>query len=153
MSSVLGLPLGVPGYSSYTPAKHAIRGLGDALRTELKLYDIHTHVYFPGTIYTPGYETENKTKPALTKKIEGAADGLTPEQCAKALLSGIDKGEYQITSDFVGSLIKNLSRGASPSNNVIIDTLLFIIAAIAFPFWRMYMDWLIAKERKQRTPN
>ncbi|TIB29889.1 hypothetical protein E3P84_03543 [Wallemia ichthyophaga] len=151
VSSVLGFPLGVPGYSAYTPSKHAVRGLGDALRTELLLHDITTHVYFPGTIYSPGYEKENQTKPALTKKIEGAADGLTPEQCARALLKGIDKGEYQITSDFVGSLIKNLSRGASPSNNLLIDTLLFFVAAIAFPFWRIYMDYLVKKERKTKT--
>lgn len=151
VSSVLGFPLGLPGYSSYTPSKHAIRGLGDTLRTELQLYDIHTHVYFPGTIYTPGYETENETKPALTKKIEGAADGLTPQECAIALLKGIDKGEYQITSDFVGSLIKNISRGASPTNNILIDTFYLLIAAIAFPFWRIYMDYLVKSEKKVKN--
>ncbi|TIC37993.1 oxidoreductase [Wallemia mellicola] len=151
VSSVLGFPLGLPGYSSYTPSKHAIRGLGDTLRTELQLYDIRTHVYFPGTIYTPGYETENETKPALTKKIEGAADGLTPQECAIALLKGIDKDEYQITSDFVGSLIKNISRGASPTNNILIDTFYLLIAAIAFPFWRIYMDYLVKSEKKVKN--
>ena len=134
-SSVLGFPMGLPGYSSYTPSKHALRGLGDTLRTELKLYGISTHVYFPGTIYSPGYDNENLTKPDLTKKIEGAADGLTPKQCALALLSGINSNQYQITSDFVGSLIKNISRGVSPMNNVIFDTFFMIIGLVKLFFY------------------
>lgn len=88
VSSTLGL-MAMPGYLQYQPNKFAIRGLAEGLRAEMQLYGISVHCYFPGTIYTPGYELENKTKPALTAKIEGAADGLTPEECADKLIKGM----------------------------------------------------------------
>ncbi|CAD6569950.1 MAG: 3-dehydrosphinganine reductase [Cyphobasidiales sp. Tagirdzhanova-0007] len=87
VSSVLGL-FSFAGYSAYSPAKHALRGLADTLRNEFLLFGITIHCYFPATILSPGYEEEEKTKPALTKKIEGPDEGQTPEQCASKLLKG-----------------------------------------------------------------
>lgn len=64
-------------------------GLAECLRSEFQLYDIDIHAYFPGTILSPGFEEENKTKPELTKKLEGGdSEGQTPEQCARGLLKG-----------------------------------------------------------------
>jgi 3-dehydrosphinganine reductase len=66
-----------------------LAGLAECLRSEFQLYDISIHAYFPGTILSPGYQEENKTKPEITKKLEGPeSDGLTPEQCARGLLKG-----------------------------------------------------------------
>jgi len=42
----------------------------------------------PVTMYTPGYEEENKTKPQLTLKIEESDGGLTPEKAAEGLYEG-----------------------------------------------------------------
>jgi 3-dehydrosphinganine reductase len=82
--------MGLVGYSQYSPAKHAIKGLADCLRSELQLYGISVHAYFPGTILSPGYTRENETKPKLTVQIEGDGekDGLSPAACAKGLLRG-----------------------------------------------------------------
>ena len=63
-------------------------GLAESLRFELALYDIGVHVFAPCTMYTPGYELEMQTKPAITKKIEETDGGLSPEQAARALLAG-----------------------------------------------------------------
>ncbi|KAJ3052168.1 3-dehydrosphinganine reductase, partial [Quaeritorhiza haematococci] len=49
---------GFVGYSAYTPAKSALRGLADCLRNEMQMYDIGVHIYFPGNILSPGYENE-----------------------------------------------------------------------------------------------
>lgn len=87
VSSLLGL-MSFVGYSQYAPMKYAIRGLAETLRSELILYGISVHAYFPATIFSPGLEEENKTKPKITKEIEGADEGLTPEQCAKGLIKG-----------------------------------------------------------------
>lgn len=97
------------GYSSYAPGKYALRGasenhsqlqerradrftplpgLAETLRSELQLYDISVQMYFPATIYSPGYEEEMITKPKITKKLEETDGGQTPEQCAQALLAG-----------------------------------------------------------------
>ena len=37
---------------------------------------------------TAGYETENLTKPKITKRIEETDEGLTPEQAALGMLRG-----------------------------------------------------------------
>jgi hypothetical protein len=42
----------------------------------------------PVTMYTPGYEEENKTKPGLVLKIEESDPGLTPEKAAEGLYEG-----------------------------------------------------------------
>lgn len=68
-------------------------GLADSLHSELMLYGIDTHIFFPPTMYTPGFEEENKTKPAITRTIESADEGLTAEQAAAGLLSGTSSHE------------------------------------------------------------
>lgn len=42
----------------------------------------------PVTMFTPGYEEENKTKPGLTLKIEESDGGLSAEQAALGLYQG-----------------------------------------------------------------
>jgi 3-dehydrosphinganine reductase len=106
VSSVVGY-MSFVGYSTYSPAKFALRGplrhelgpcpakltshatgLAETLRNEMLLYGIDVHIMFPGTILSPGYEEENKTKPDITLKIEGADDGMKPVQVAEKLLDG-----------------------------------------------------------------
>jgi 3-dehydrosphinganine reductase len=53
------------------------------------LYGIDTHIFFPPTMYTPGFEEENKTKPSITRKIESTDEGLTAPQAAAGLLAGM----------------------------------------------------------------
>ncbi len=72
-SSVAGL-VGFVGYSAYSPTKSALRGIffeesrispngfivgfAEALRSEMILYRIGVHIYFPGTLDTPGLASE-----------------------------------------------------------------------------------------------
>lgn len=65
-----------------------VPGLADTLQSEMMLYGVDVHIFFPPTMFTAGYEEENKTKPQITKRIEGADDGLTAEQAALALFKG-----------------------------------------------------------------
>lgn len=134
-SSVLGF-FALPGYSAYTAVKHAVRGLAESLRIEFLLYNINVHCYFPATIYTPGFEEEQKTKPELTKLIEGADEGLPPEECARRLIKGLEKGHTMITSDPIGHLFRNSMRGMSPVSNYILDPIFSAVGQIAIPIWR-----------------
>ncbi|PWN48133.1 NAD(P)-binding protein [Violaceomyces palustris] len=136
VSSVLGF-MGLVGYSQYTPMKHAIRGLAESLRSELQLYGISVHAYFPATILSPGFEEENKTKPKITKQIEGVDEGLTPEVCAKGLLKGIEQGHFFITTDFVSDLFRVSANGSAPSNNWFLDGLIGVVASVGLPIWRI----------------
>lgn len=65
-----------------------LSGLAETLRSELQLYSIDVHIFFPPTIYSPGYEEENKTKPKITLKIEETDEGLVPDKAAAGLLRG-----------------------------------------------------------------
>lgn len=87
VSSVLGY-FSIVGYSTYSPGKFAVRGLAEALQSEFLLYGIGVHICFPGTIFTPGYEEENKVKPQVTLKIEESDSGSQPEVVAAHLLKG-----------------------------------------------------------------
>lgn len=105
VSSVLGY-FSMVGYSTYAPAKFALRGtsllttlslargdhcligLAETLQSELQLYGVGVHIFFPGTIFSPGLDTENKTKPKVTLKIEESDDGMSPERWADELLKG-----------------------------------------------------------------
>ncbi|OLY81069.1 hypothetical protein AYI68_g4829 [Smittium mucronatum] len=73
---------------NYFGSLYTVHGLAESLRNELLAYGINVSLYLPGTILSPGLQKENLMKPEITKELEGAEDGLTPEQCADALVSG-----------------------------------------------------------------
>ncbi|RIB22180.1 oxidoreductase [Gigaspora rosea] len=141
ISSVAGL-CGFMGFTSYAPTKHALRGLAECLRHELILYDISVHCYFAGTIDTPGYKEEMKTKPKITKDIEGD-DKMSPKEAAKALYKGICKGNFFITSDIIGDAIRASTLGISPSNNAFLDALLCGITWVVTKPLRWYFDKMV----------
>ncbi|KAI5276046.1 3-dehydrosphinganine reductase, partial [Ascosphaera acerosa] len=86
----------VAGYAPYSPAKAAMRSLADTLNMEVEAYngarrrggqaaaaadaDIKVHIVFPMGILSPGYENEQRTKPALTKKLEESDKPQPPEE-------------------------------------------------------------------------
>jgi len=65
-----------------------ISGLTDTLESEFRLYDIGVHTFFPPNMMTASFVEENKTKPYITKKIEGEDISMTSEQAAAILLKG-----------------------------------------------------------------
>ena len=143
------------GYSPYTPAKQALRGLSDSLRQELQLYhplcNIKTHTIFPGTIFSPGYEIENQTKPAITKKLEENDGGQTPEEAAATSVNALESGDEMITSGFLAKVAKAGSLGNSGRNGWgIIDTILAWVVAVVIVIVRRDMDGTVRKWGKER---
>ncbi|KAL7339362.1 oxidoreductase [Rhodotorula toruloides] len=147
-SSVLAL-MSFAGYSSYSPSKYAIRGLAEALRNELQLYGISVHLFLPATIFSPGFENEQRLKPEITKKIEGPDEGMKPDAVAKELIKGVERGDFYLTYEPVGHMLRN-SRGITPRNNVLFDSFWALVGTIAFPIWRrMSPDGEVSKEAKR----
>jgi len=146
VSSTLGY-MSLIGYASYSPAKHALRGLADTLRFELQLYNIDVHIFFPCTMFTPGYEEENKTKPKITLKLEESDAGLTGEQAARFMLTGIKNHHSHITGDWITAVFRASTKGASPGRFFLKDWAMNIFGCIALPIWRMTVD----KEIKGHT--
>ncbi|KAF8248077.1 NAD(P)-binding protein [Wilcoxina mikolae CBS 423.85] len=139
----------IAGYNAYSPAKAAIRSLADGLRQECLLYDIDVHACFPATIYTPGFEEEQKTKPELTKILEGGDEGQTPEQVAEICLRKLEKGQTLVTTTLMGSAIKGGAWAGSPRGNVVLDTLFGWVLLVVWVIVGKVMDWEVVKYRKK----
>lgn len=95
VSSMLGY-MGLIGYATYAPSKFALVGLAEVLRHELKPYNIDISVLYPPDTDTPGFETENKTKPQETAMLSETAKLYTPDKVAKQYVRGLLKKEYHI---------------------------------------------------------
>ncbi|KAG4304476.1 hypothetical protein PORY_002186 [Pneumocystis oryctolagi] len=149
-SSLLAF-LGMAGYSQYSPSKSALRSLADTLRQESILYGIQVHCAYLATVYTPGFEKEQLIKPELTKELEGADQGQTPEAVASCIIKNLEKGNFFITTEILGDLLKNNMRGPTPRDNVIIDTLFGYIASFIFPFVRINHDRIVQKYSKREN--
>lgn len=108
-SSIAGF-LGVFGYTDYCMTKFGIIGFSDALRQELAQYNIAVSVLCPPDTDTPGFEAENKNKPAETKEIGGKAKLLHPDVVAQAVLKGIQQKKKMIIPGIDGKLTLLLKR-------------------------------------------
>lgn len=90
------------GYSQYAPMKSAIESLSIILRRELSPYNYRVTCVFPGNFQSEGFEEEQKTKPDITKKIEGPSNPIPGDECARLIIDQLDKGYDSITTDFIG---------------------------------------------------
>ena len=112
-SSVAGL-IGVYGYTDYCASKFAIVGFSEALRGELKPHGISVSVLCPPDTDTPGFKTENLTKPEETRAISSTAKVLSPSAVADALVRGMARGRFLIIPGLdsrLGVLAKRLVPG------------------------------------------
>lgn len=151
VSSTLGL-MGMVGYAQYAPTKFALRGLAESLRQELKPHQIAVHIYYTATIDSPGQQTENETKPQITRRLEeGDISSPSPRARAETLLRGIAAGNFAITSDLLTDLFRCASLGAVPGNNYLFDCLKCLLGRIGLPLWRIYADHLVYKYQSERT--
>lgn len=103
-TSSIGGFVGVFGFSDYSASKFAIVGFSEVLKQELSRYNISVQVLCPPDTETPGFETENKTKPEETKEISKTAKLLQPEEVAKQAIAGIESGTFMIIPGFMGKL-------------------------------------------------
>jgi 3-dehydrosphinganine reductase len=89
--------IGFYGYSSYAPAKFAVRGLAEALRSELAPEGVAVSVVFPPDTDTPGFRAEQLLRPEATSRIAGTGRVLTADQVAAAIQHGLARGHFAIT--------------------------------------------------------
>ncbi|KAK5796564.1 hypothetical protein VI817_005849 [Penicillium citrinum] len=137
----------IAGYGPYSPAKAAIRSLSDTLSQEIEMYngaftqrhrnsapaaDVKIHTIFPMGILSGGFDNEQKLKPELTKMLEEADKPQTPEEVAQISINALERGEYLITTMFVGNVMKGTALGPSPRNAPIGDTILSWLSNLVF---------------------
>jgi len=95
ISSAAGL-LGIYGYTAYSPAKFAVRGLMESLRAEMAPAGVHVACVCPPDVDTPQLAYENRFKPAETKAVAGTVKPLSALQVADAIVGGIERRRFLI---------------------------------------------------------
>lgn len=117
-TSSFGGQLGLYGYTAYSASKFALRGLAESLYMELKPYNVYVSMAFPPDTETPGFVTENETKPEETRLISESAGLFQPDQVAKAILDDAVKGKFLIHMGLDGYMVTNLTCGMSPVTSI-----------------------------------
>ncbi|HEV7820295.1 MAG TPA: SDR family oxidoreductase, partial [Burkholderiales bacterium] len=95
ISSGAGL-LGIYGLTAYSPTKFAVRGLAEALRSELAPDGIAVSVVYPPDTDTPQLHEEVRHRPPALAKIAGGAKVLSADAVAAAILNGIARKRFII---------------------------------------------------------
>jgi 3-dehydrosphinganine reductase len=142
--------VGLAGYLPYAPAKAALRSLADGLRSEVQIYngarrsnanvggqapapfDVNIHAIFPGSILSPGFENEEKTKHPVTRELESSDPKQTEAEAAISALRGLENGNFMTPTNWLVHLLRWGSLGSSQRDNVILDTLGAWITAIVW---------------------
>ena len=131
VSSTAGL-IGVFGYTAYGPAKYAVRGLAETLRSELAPHGIVVACAYPPDTRTPGFDAENELKPPETERVSAAIKPREAEHVARAIVRGIEKDRLVITAD---TQTAALARAAG----------------LLGPYVRWSMDRQVGKVRRERS--
>lgn len=120
-TSSIGGFVGVFGYADYSASKFAIVGFSEVLKQELKRYNIDVQVLCPPDTETPGFETENKTKPEETKEISKTAKLLQPAEVARQAVKGIEGTSFMIIPGFDGKMTYWMKRHFPFVVNMVMD--------------------------------
>jgi 3-dehydrosphinganine reductase len=150
------------GYGPYSPAKSAMKSLSDTLVQEAAMHNaqynqqhklspsdpasmhIRIHTLFPMGILTPGYAYENTLKSGLTVMLEKDDKPQHPDKVARIAVEGLERGDYLITTMFLGHVLRGVGMGASLRNGLG-DLFWSVVGGLAV--WFVVPDF-IAKCRK-----
>jgi len=100
--------VGVYGFSAYSPAKFALRGLAEVLRGELKPLGIRVSIVYPPDTDTPLLAESDKHKPLETKKISATTKLWSADGVAREIVRGIERNAFSITPGFETTAIARL---------------------------------------------
>jgi len=152
------------GFTPYSPSKAAIRSLSDSLSQEMNLYAaahpnlpaVRVHTVFPATMPTQSLDEENKVKTDLTKSLEEGDQILSPEECARRAIAGLERGEELVATSTIIRLVITSVLGGSIRGGFfkgVIDTLLGWIVMVVMVFIRWDMDSKVTKWGRLHGPS
>lgn len=88
--------VGVFGYTTYAPAKFALRGLAECLRAEMRPHGVHVAIAYPPDTDTPQLAAESATKPPETRAIAEGGGLWSAGDVAEAILRGVERRRFAI---------------------------------------------------------
>ena len=106
--------LGIYGYTAYAPSKFAVRGLAEALRSELAPDGIAVSVVYPPDTDTPQFREEVRLRPEATSRVAGSGGLRSADQVAEAILRGIRRGRFTIAPGLEMSALAMLHSVVGP---------------------------------------
>lgn len=156
----------VAGYAPYSPAKAAMKALSDTLVQELAMQnaqyntehhqnpsnpkvDMKIHTLSPMGIQTPGYANENALKHPLTLMLEKDDKPQTADEVARIAVQRLEKGDYLITTNALGHLMKGGGMGTSLRNGIV-DLWWSLVGTVAA---RFVVPYLVGKSAEWGRKN
>lgn len=132
------------GYGQYAPLKSAVRSLSDVLRQEGIPYNVNVACVFPGNTMSDGFLEEERTKPSITRQIEGPSSVISAEECSDIIIKKLERGQGTITTDLIGWLLSCMVIGASPRVYGFFQVFVALLLNIFGPI----ISWFISREIK-----
>jgi 3-dehydrosphinganine reductase len=120
IASMAGLT-GAFGYTSYCASKHALVGLSDCLRYELKPMGISVHLVCPGEFDSPMVDELDKYRTPENKAHTLSIPKSSVEAIAQDTLDGIRADRYFIVPTAAARFFANLIRYAPGITRVVGD--------------------------------
>lgn len=128
VSSAAGL-LGLPWHAAYSASKFGLRGLSEVLRFDLRRHGIGVSLVCPGGVATPltdtvdvaGVDRESAAFKDLQAHFRKRA--VTPEQAARAILTGVHKNRYMVYTSADILVIHWVQRKFSPPYELVMRAL------------------------------
>lgn len=112
VSSIGGM-IPLPWFTNYTASKYAVCGLTDGLRIELSASGIHCMAVCPGYVQT-GFQRNVISGKPPDKLWRARKFAITPEQCAQALVRGLERNARTVIVPRAGRLLA-LAYAIAPS--------------------------------------
>lgn len=110
-SSIAGY-VGLAGYTGYCASKFGSIGFSEALRREVKPFQIKVSVLCPPNTKTPGLEKENLVKPPEVLKTEEKIKVLTPDEVADYTIKKLKKAPFLIIPTWDGRIARKINNWA-----------------------------------------
>ncbi|KPJ19811.1 3-ketodihydrosphingosine reductase [Papilio machaon] len=148
--------LGIYGYSAYSAAKWAVRGLAESVLMELVGTDVRLMLAFPPDTDTPGFKQEELTKPKETKLISGSGGLQSPESVGKKMLLDAMNGKTYSVFGMSGQLLATLYCSSIDSFGQVFMQILTtgFLRAITVPiilsFHKIVRDGLIERMKSEK---
>lgn len=132
----------------------------EALRLSNPKSTYTIHCAFPSNFISPAFLKEQKSKPRLTKVIEGTTGSIeelkqklpSADKVSQVIISGVERGDFAICEDSVesGLLFTNMI-GPSPKRGLgVLDSLSSVLVSlIVWPVFRRRWDGMCKKNGKQ----
>ncbi|XXH02058.1 hypothetical protein Hte_008423 [Hypoxylon texense] len=147
------------GFTPYAPSKAAVRSLADSLSQEMNLYNaahrnltgvppVKVHAVFPATMPTRSLDAENAVKPDVTKALEEGDQVLTPGECARRAVAGLERGEELVPTSAIIRLVMTSALGGTVRGGFwrgLANTVLGWATLVVMVFIRWDMDSKVAR--------